>query len=73
MNKTIISKFNTQGALRISQPEFKTSGLNGGNAKVISKCSDLDDPFVSYAYDYEWNVSLQKFVHSPVFECGYVE
>lgn len=72
IKRTIISKFNTQGAVRVNVPESRTSGLNG--VKIIKVgCSSEDDPFVTYAYDSHWSVKLQRVVHEPVFECGYVE
>jgi len=73
IKRTIASKFNTQGAVRVNVPESKTSGFNGGKISVPISCSAEDDPYVTYAYDSGWSVRLQRNVHTPVFECGYVE
>ena len=70
--KDFLSRFNTVGALRV---RAKNSKAINNNVNDFSKlfCSNYDDPIVTYAYDNRWNVRLQKFVHDPVFECGYVE
>lgn len=73
IKRTIASKFNGAGAVRVNVPEFKTTGLGGGKISVQVGCSAKDDPFVTYAYDSGWSVRLQRNVHTPVFECGYVE
>lgn len=74
MNKKIIaSKLNAIGAVRFAPPTSKTEGIGGGKYNAKPLCSAEDDPYVTYAYDEGWSVKVQRFVHIPVFECGYVE
>ena len=73
MGRQLFSKFNTPGAVRqsvSSLPKTENSNVNK-NVKLV--CSNYDDPFVQYAFDLSWNIQLQRTVHNPVFECGYVE
>jgi hypothetical protein len=72
MAQEFLTRFNTVGAVRVSVESFK--GIdNNVNRESALYCSSYNDPFVKYAYDEKWNIRVQKFVHEPVFECGYVE
>jgi len=72
MAQEFLSRFNTVGAVRVSVESSK--GIDNNVNKTSNLfCSPYDDPFVKYAYDKKWLIQVQRFVHEPVFECGYVE
>jgi hypothetical protein len=73
MSRQLFSRFNTAGAVRQSVNSATKSEATNVNKKATLVCSNYDDPFVNYAYDAQWNIKLQRQVHNPVFECGYVE